>query len=168
MPISPAERDAWLNRRNAVKKLKGDAILGTATAPIGGATVASVSDAYVNQQEDIDQDYLFIDSGFGLVPYDPYADEAQGPQGFPITTATEQAIYDAALKAAYTCTDTIPAQVWLSIMQACRKSHSNWKQRRFRLLAQQQMTAANRLAIAADYQKMLDAQQLNGITTPEA
>lgn len=168
MPIASKEKDKWLEKRNEAKSLRSKALLGTADGDIGGSMTASVSEAYKNQQMGDSVDYLKIDVGYGKVPYDIYADpDQQGEQGFPITKDTEQAIYNAALKAEYTCTDTIPAQVWLSLMQACRKSHTHWKQRRFRLIAQQQMTAANRLAILTDYQKMLAAQQLNGVKTEE-
>jgi len=161
--ISTAERDDWLKRRNDLKALKEQALLGTSEVAIGGSSTGSVSAEYKNQQDGDAKDYLKIDAGFGAIPYDVYEGADEGDQGFPVTSETEEAVYQAALNRKNTAAETIPAQLAVALMHANRKAHTNWKQRRHRLLAHEQMLAANRLAIQADFEKMLSGQQLNGI-----
>lgn len=161
MSIPSTEFTNWNEKRDAALKLKATAVLALSKTDEGGIRHADQSDAYRNQQYGADSLGLKIDTGYGDVPYDMFSGET-APQGFPETTATEQAILNAALKAAYAYTDTIPAQVQLSLMLASKKAHNNWRQRRQQLLTHAQMLAANKTAIDADLAKLTAGKNLDG------
>lgn len=158
------EFQEWDATRKANKFIEGQALLGTSSAPIDGTTTGQVSDAYVNQQAGEFKDELKIDAGYGDTSFDFYALEEGGAQGYPPTAALEGEIYKAALKAIYTAKETIPAQNQLALMEAARKAHNNWRQRRQQLLTQAQMRAANQVAIEADMAKMTAGVPLDGVT----
>jgi hypothetical protein len=163
--VPNSEFQKWTNARIARTYLRGQALLGASTAPIGGSTTGTVSAAYKNQQESADlKDELKIDAGYGSTPFDLYAGKDGGDQGYPPTTDMELEIYKAALKAEYTTAQTIPAQTQVSLMQAARKAHNNWRQRRQQLLTHAQQRAANQVAIDADMAKMTAGTPLDGIT----
>ena len=160
--IPTAEFDAWQLTRDENLAEKSEALLGTSTIAPGGSSVASISAAYKNQQGGAQAADLKIDAEYSIINYDMFKGET-APQGYPTTTVTEQAILDAALTSKYRYADTIPAQVMLSLMQASRRAHNNWRQRRQQLLTHRQMLAANRVAINDDLAKLVAGQNLDGV-----
>lgn len=162
--VPNAEFQEWSNTRIANKSIRGAAILGTNSAPIGGTTSGTVSAAYENQQAGEFKDELKIDAGYGDAAFDFYTQEDGGEQGYPPTADMELQIYLAALDAKYKASETIPAQNQIALMQAARKAHNNWRQRRQQLLTQAQQRAANQVAIDADMAKMTAGVPLDGVT----
>jgi hypothetical protein len=163
--INNAEYQEWVRRRSSVQTKQDAAVLGSSTAAIGGSSTGAVSSAYKNQQA-ADGEFakeLKVDAGYGSVPYDMYVGADQGDMGYPVTAGMEQRLLEAATKASYAYTDTIPTQVQVAILLAARKAHNNWKQRRQQLLTHAQMRSANRLAIDADMAKMAAGIPLDGV-----
>jgi hypothetical protein len=161
--VPNGEFQEWNNTRKANKFIEGRAVLGTSTAAIGGSTSGTVSTDYKNQQAGPYKDELKIDAGYGQTDFDFYALEAGGTQGYPPTEAMELQIYKAAINAAFTTAETIPPQNQVALMQAARKAHNNWRQRRQQLLTQAQMRAANQVVIDADMAKMTAGEPLDGV-----
>lgn len=163
MTINNAEYDQWRIRRSLERELRGQAIMGTSSVAPGGSTTATASSAYKNQQGGDFKDELAIDAGFDLVTYDIYKFLANGDQGAPVTASMEQAVLEAATKATYKLSETMPVQAQLALMVAARKAHNNWRQRRQQLLTHAQMLAANRLEIDDDLRKMAAGIPLDGV-----
>lgn len=162
--VPNAEFQEWNNTRIANKSLQGEAVLGTSAAEIGGATHGTVSAAYVNQQDSAEfKGELKIDAGYGNTTFDFYGAEDGGEQGYPPTKDMELEMYKAALEGTYKASETIPAQNQIALMQAARKAHNCWKQRRQQLLTQAQQRAANQVAIDADMAKMTAGVPLDGV-----
>ena len=165
--VPNAEFESWNTTRSARKYQEGDAVIAASSVPIGGSSSASQASDYMNQQDGADKDELKIDAGLGALPVDFYTGKStvaeQGTEGYPPTKDMEQHIYDAALRARYETADTIDPQNQIALMQAARKAHNNWRQRRQQLLTHNQMRAANQVAIQRDFENMANGKPLNGI-----
>ena len=163
--VPNAEYNEWDGLRSGHQRRQGEAICGIGSAATGGSTGATEAPNYKNQQAGDFKNELKVDANLGAVEYDEYRLAPQGAFGYPVTSEMEQQVLEAALDSKYTVDETIPAQNQIALMQAARKAHNNWRQRRQQLLTHAQERAANRVVIKRDFDKMASGLPLDGVPT---